>query len=237
MRKLIVFVFGFMWQQWTLAFTIGVPEHLHNTIYQEQIETAFTRLYQPLFANISFQYTPFSRLYMLADQGQIDAIAFMAPSEFDASLVKVSEPLGNIRLRVLCLDTDNCELTPRTRFSVVKGSAHATYFCERLRLQCMTVTAPTLAIKALKDGLVNMHIMQYSEDLDMPCPEKTGTVAREIQHTEVPIYHYLTQPYATERTKVATRIRELRNTRNKDAAPCRAPQMPPIDLMAVFSRG
>ncbi|WP_156896375.1 hypothetical protein [Aestuariibacter salexigens] len=197
-----------------------MPEFVQGTIYQAQLETAFDKMYSPLGLHITYSYLPYKRMLVLTEEGKLDALAYQLRSQEEgaASVIRVPESMSTISLSAGCLKATHCNFTKEARFVVVSDVLLALEFCESLALDCLTVSTPGLAQKALKEGLADVHMMQRSPHVKAPCLSDDGIAVYPIAHTEMPVYHYIGEQHSHLADELAIALKQFKRTLYKDSA-------------------
>lgn len=196
------------------AFTIGLPESTQNTDYQPQLERVFTELYRDISEQIQFAYLPFSRMLLMIEKHQLDAVVYQMGSATQTStyLLQVPEPLTQISLFAGCKTEADCLPTDRSRFVVVSDSLYANQWCQSRSLSCLSVANPDLARKALLDGLADIHLMQRMRHITESCLSEQRTKVRPILNTSIDVHHYVAKQHQALIAQLSEKIKQMKQS-------------------------
>lgn len=143
---------------------------------------------------------------------QLDAVAYQL--NFQASdtlgMIRVPEPVSQFKLYAGCLKRNSCYLNKNLKFVVVNDSLYAKQICEQFLLQCLLLSTPALAYKALNEGIVDAYIMQQSPHLAAPCLQGIGIEVHPIANTQINIYHFISKPHSNIAQPLAERLKQLK---------------------------
>lgn len=194
------------------SFTIGLPETAQQNPYQSQVENVFNLLYEGIEEEVFFVYLPFHRMIRMMQDDQIDAVAYQFNFETDETLgmIRVPEPLTQLRLYLGCLKENRCTFDANLKFVVTADALYANQICKQNALQCLVLKTPEHAHKAVKESMVDAFIMERSPYIAEPCLQDIGFKVYAIANTEINIYHFIAQANSDIAQPLAERLKKLK---------------------------
>ncbi|MDF2179095.1 hypothetical protein P2G88_12615 [Aliiglaciecola sp. CAU 1673] len=194
----------------TKAFTIGLPEYVHNSQEQQQFEQSYKALYSGIGVKVSFAYLPFTRMQLMIEDQQLDAIAYHSATQYPpkSNLIRIPEPLTQVSLVAACLE--QCTVNAYSRVVIVKEAIFASQYCKKLALTCVPVSNPESALKAIQSGLADIYMMQWSPHIAEPCLTEQGYKLYPIANTKTDVYHYIAPHHRQMSEQLADTLRQLK---------------------------
>ena len=164
-------------------YVINVSEIYSEGTRKIQIESFFTRLYQPLGIHPKFVYYPSKRGLVLVDNGTLDADAGRLHIVADdyTNLLPVPHPIAVVESGFYCLTPDGCDPNPEDVIATPKGFLSAPLLCESHQFKCQYESDENVIARMLDSGLIRSVLLTRLSAAQVLCKLSADTIYERVR--------------------------------------------------------
>lgn len=196
-------------------YVINVTESLINSPYRASLEGYLTMAYSRLGIKPEFKYYPSNRGIKLVTNNQLDAEAVrlgLVGEDFP-NLVKVEEPLVELKLGLFCLKKEDCDLNESGMYARIQGFKGAELLCDKNKATCVESNNSLNIAKMLDKGRVTALFASFYNSPQVLCQSENKVFYfSEVEVEQQNSFHYVSSENARLAPKLAVALKQIKQS-------------------------
>lgn len=196
-------------------YVINVTESLISSPYRASLEGYLTMAYSRLGIKPEFKYYPSNRGIKLVTSNHLDAEAVRLGlvGEHFPNLIKVEEPLVELKLGLFCLKKEDCVIEPSGIYARIQGFKGAEILCDNNEMTCIESNSSINIAKMLDKRRVNALFASFYNSPQVLCESEN----KVFYYSEVALgqknsYHYVSRDNALLAPKLAIALKQIKQS-------------------------
>lgn len=183
-------------------YVINVSESLDNSMAGKHLEKYLTMAYQKVGITPEFTYYPSGRGLQKVASGELDADAGRLPPVMESysGVIRVDEPLGEVRFGLFCLEDRECRAVEGAFYGRQSGSEMSQLVCTDNNLACIPVARTYDLAKLLEALRVSALLLPLHNAPEVLCQLNR----KEVFYKTFPAYSFFSYHYLSNKNSELT---------------------------------
>lgn len=196
-------------------YVINVTESMADSPYRASLEGFLTLAYSKLGIKPEFKYYPSNRGIKLVSNNLLDAEATRLDmiSKDYPELVKVDEPLAELKLGLFCLKREDCVFNQAGIYSRLQGFESADIICDENGITCIKTDQNSNIVEMMKKGRIKALLALFHDMPQALCSSGANSFYySELKTEKINNYHFVSKDNANLAPKLAVALKQLKQS-------------------------